>query len=146
MKTHLHSLKFIFCGVLISFSYSVITPATAHAEGFERRRARPEEWNRGRWVHDRHSGRLGWWWVVGPTWNYYERPHSFAQPQTIIVQQAPVIPPPVIVPPPPAVLAPAALSASPVLYYCRATGTHYPETLTCPGGWTTMTATTPPQP
>jgi hypothetical protein len=50
------------------------------------------------------------------------------QPPITVIQQAPPI------------------AVSPVLYYCKATGTHYPETMSCPGGWSTMTAETPPQP
>ena len=127
MKT---SIRFVCSAVVLALTYSFVLPVPAQAE---RRRVRVEEWNHGRWVHDRHGGRLGWWWVAGPTWVYYDRPHSFAQPpQTIIIQQAPVAPPAPVV--------------SPVMYYCKATGTHYPETVTCPGGWTTMTAETPPQP
>ena|SRR6185436_15979711 len=102
-------------------------------------------WGHGRWVHDRYHGRLGWWWVVGPRWYYYDRPHTFiVQPaQPVVIQQAsPVVvqsaPQPMTPPPPP--------PPSPVLYYCKATGTHYPETLTCPGGWMTRTAETPPVP
>lgn len=25
----------------------------------------------GHWVHARRGGRMGWWWVVGPSWSYY---------------------------------------------------------------------------
>jgi hypothetical protein len=101
------------------------------------------DWHRGHWVHDRHGGRLGWWWVVGPVWHYYSRPHSFVvveQAPPVIVEQAPPATPVTVVQPAPA---PA---PSPVLYYCKATGTHYPETLHCPGAWLVMTAETPPQP
>jgi hypothetical protein len=112
---------------------------------------RNEDWGRGRWIHDRHSGRLGWWWVVGGMWYWYPTPHSFViapqppvimqQAPPVIVQQAPVVPPP-----PQPMAAPPPVPAAPVLYYCKATGTHYPETMSCPGGWMTMTAETPPIP
>ena len=31
-------------------------------------------WNGGQWRHLSHNGRLGWWWVVGPDWYYYNTP------------------------------------------------------------------------
>jgi len=31
-------------------------------------------WQGGHWVHDRHAGRLGWWWVVGGVWYFYPAP------------------------------------------------------------------------
>jgi hypothetical protein len=139
---YIASLMFVLSGV------SAFAPS-AHAY----------EWGRGRWIHDRHSGRLGWWWVVGPSWYYYTQPHSFVvvqQPQPVVIQQVQQQPPTVIMqqpepqapgPVPPMAVAPApAAPMQPVLYYCKATGTNYPETMTCPGGWSTMTAQTPPQP
>ncbi len=151
MSVHSATWSKVLAACLLIASLAGATSALAY-EG--RHRHGDGDWGRGHWVHDRHDGRLGWYWVVGPSWYYYERPHSFivqpappqtvyvqpAPPQTVVVQQAPPAavqaPPPVIAPPPP----------SPVLYYCKATGTHYPETMSCPGGWSTMTAETPPQP
>lgn len=31
-------------------------------------------WQGGQWQHVSHGGRLGWWWVVGPDWFYYDEP------------------------------------------------------------------------
>ncbi len=31
-------------------------------------------WQGGGWQHVVHGGRLGWWWVVGPDWYYYDEP------------------------------------------------------------------------
>jgi hypothetical protein len=28
-------------------------------------------WERGRWRHEAHNGRLGWWWDVGGVWYFY---------------------------------------------------------------------------
>jgi hypothetical protein len=28
-------------------------------------------WNRGRWHHEKHNGRFGWWWDVGGIWYFY---------------------------------------------------------------------------
>ena len=133
--------------LLASLAFSAFLTQPSFADRWVRGRA--VDWNRGRWIHDRHGGRLGWWWVVGPSWYYYPRPHSFIVPQPVVVQQQPPVviqqaPPPVVVQQAPQpVMAPP---PSPVLYYCKATGTHYPETMSCPGGWSTMTAETPPQP
>jgi hypothetical protein len=34
----------------------------------------PRNWQGGGWRHDYHGGRLGWWWVVGPDWYYFDQP------------------------------------------------------------------------
>ena len=31
-------------------------------------------WQRGAWQHVVHGGRLGWWWVVGPDWYFFNAP------------------------------------------------------------------------
>ena len=31
-------------------------------------------WRGGRWQHIVHAGRLGWWWVVGPSWYFFDAP------------------------------------------------------------------------
>jgi hypothetical protein len=31
-------------------------------------------WHQGHWHHGPHNGRLGWWWIVGPSWYYYPAP------------------------------------------------------------------------
>lgn len=31
-------------------------------------------WEGGRWHHEVHDGRLGWWWDVGGVWYYYPEP------------------------------------------------------------------------
>jgi hypothetical protein len=131
--------------------------ATAHADEhrrgrgytFARARMPVQEWNRGHWVHDRHGGRLGWWWVVGAGWYFYERPHSTVivqQAPPVVVQQVPAPAQTVVVQAPPEQPQVAQAPSQPVIYYCKATGTNYPETMSCPGGWQIMTAMTPPQP
>ena len=113
-----------------------------------------EHWHEGRWVHDRHGGRLGWWWVVDGAWHFYAHPVSNSE-QFIVVREAPAYPAPVqtviVQAPPPPVQAVVAQPApapapEPVLYYCKATGTYYPETMTCPGGWSNVSAGKPPTP
>jgi hypothetical protein len=137
--------RFLLSGTLFALVYGIAGMSPAYSDPY--RHGRPAGWNRGHWQHDRHGGRLGWWWVVGPSWYYYQAPHSFVviqQPaQPIMIQQAPPVAAPVA--PPVAMMPQPAPPVSPVLYYCKATGTHYPETMTCPGGWSMMTAETPPQ-
>jgi hypothetical protein len=31
-------------------------------------------WEGGRWRHERHNGRYGWWWDVGGVWYFYPQP------------------------------------------------------------------------
>src|SRR6185437_10645872 len=31
-------------------------------------------WQGGRWRHEMHNGRLGWWWDVGGAWYFYPQP------------------------------------------------------------------------
>jgi hypothetical protein len=31
-------------------------------------------WQGGAWQHVAHGGRLGWWWVVGPDWYFFDTP------------------------------------------------------------------------
>jgi hypothetical protein len=108
-------------------------------------------WGEGRWQHSWHNGRLGWWWVLGPSWYYYPRP--YVQPQTVIIQPAAPVQPPLYAPPvetAPAMTAPPVAQAAPppvqTMYYCKSTERYYPETMTCPLGWTPVTPGAPPAP
>jgi hypothetical protein len=91
-------------------------------------------WRHGRWLHDRHEGRFGWWWVVGGAWYFYPEPvYPYPNPYE----------PPVAV-----IVNPAAGSASPppppapqYWYYCSAAGGYYPYVPSCPGGWQAVPAT-----
>ena len=31
-------------------------------------------WGGGRWRHEMHNGRMGWWWDVGGVWYFYPQP------------------------------------------------------------------------
>lgn len=144
--------KVLLATLLLALTASV---STAHAYDLAWRRA---HWGEGHWVHDRHGGQLGWWWVVGGVWHFF--PHPVAQPQMMIIQQpapvviaqpapvmvAPAAPAPVVVAQQPVTPAPAPAAVTPTMYYCKATGTYYPETMTCPNGWTPITAGAPPAP
>jgi hypothetical protein len=120
---------------LLVLAFTVLSGSVAHsANAFE-------YWGRGgRWVHDRHEGRLGWWWIVGPSWYYYPRPYAVTAPQTVIIQQPVQQPQQVVIE-----QAAPQVANSPVLYYCKSTETYYPDTMTCPGGWSTQIAGTPPK-
>jgi len=60
-----------------------------------------DRWHRGRWMHVRHNGRDGWWWVIGDAWYFYPAPvYPYPDPYAL-----PVIAPP---PPAPVVVAPPA--------------------------------------
>jgi len=83
-----------------------------------------DAWRGGRWTHERHNGRDGWWWVVGNDWYFYP---------------APVYPYPNPYVPPTAAVPPSAMQAAPSsLYYCRSAGSYYPYIPSCPEGWVQM--------
>lgn len=147
--------------VLIGIMFvGFLASATSRADLYDRR-WHQAHWGEGHWIHDRHEGRLGWWWVIGSDWHFYA--HPVAQPQMVIIQQpAPVfvqpqpparvvvvpaapapVPAPVVVAAPP----PPAPAVTPTMYYCKATETYYPETMSCPNNaWTPITAGQPPAP
>lgn len=65
-------------------------------------------WDGGRWRHEVHNGRSGWWWDVGGVWYYY--PQRMAGPPAYISEEyiddvpvayAPPPPPVAYAPPPP---------------------------------------------
>ena len=136
--------------VLVLASFLTLIPTAAHADahfgihfgsspgGFYR--------HGGYWSHSHYNGRYGWWYVSNNYWHPYARPYYYDYPRTeVVYETAPPTqvvmqsaPQPVIVQsaPPPAPPAPS--------YYCKATGTYYPETTTCPGGWMTSIAGSPP--
>jgi len=89
-------------------------------------------WRGGHWVHERHSGRLGWWWVVGPTWYWYPAP--------IYPYPDPYVPP--LAPAPPPRQVPAQY-----WYYCPSARGYYPYVPACPEAWLQVVPQpTPPQP
>ena len=79
-------------------------------------------WRGGHWVHTRHGGRLGWWWVVGGVWYFYPAP--------IYPYPDPYVPPVVVTPEPPAAQAPPQY-----WYYCNSARRYYPYVTSCPEGW-----------
>lgn len=108
---------------------------------FERRDL--HHWRSGHWHHGAHSGRTGWWWVIGGTWYFYPQPvYPFPdpyRPPVVVVEQAPVV---VQVPAPaPVQPAPAPQPAQQLWYYCEPAKAYYPYVATCPSGWQTVPAT-----
>jgi hypothetical protein len=111
-------------------------------------------WVGGRWHHDWHGGRFGWWWDVGGVWYFYPEPvYPYPTYVTSEVFIDPVPPPPavVIAPPPPAQVIVAAPPPAPppqpvaappqFWYYCDAAGAYYPYVANCEGPWRQVPAT-----
>lgn len=88
-------------------------------------------WHEGHWVHDRHAGRLGWWWIVGGTWYFY--------PEPIYPYPNPYLPPAVVLPSP----VPTSPAPQQYWYYCESAKEYYPYTLSCPERWKIVPATPP---
>jgi len=119
------------------------TPAPAHAVPRHPAPALPHHvapprpgvtWTHGYWHHGWYGGRLGWWWVVGPRWTYYYGPvwpywDPYPPREVIVVEQPQPTGPP-----------PAAY-----WYRCDDPQGFYPYVASCPGGWTPVPATPPPE-
>ncbi len=88
-------------------------------------------WRGGRWHHANHGGRLGWWWVVGPSWYYYSQP--------IYPYPDPYIPSVIIVPN--QQQTPPSNQPAQYWYYCEASKDYYPYVESCPSGWKPVPAT-----
>jgi hypothetical protein len=90
-------------------------------------------WRGGHWVHTRHLGRSGWWWVIGGAWYFYPAPvYPFPNPY---------VPPVIAATPPPPQAAPQ------YWYYCGSSRAYYPYVTSCPEGWMQVVpqaAATPP--
>lgn len=95
-------------------------------------------WRSGHWRHSWHDGRLGWWWVVGPSWYFYSRP-VYPYPR----YAGPAYPPyagRIIVERPAMPLgAPPAQS----WYYCDDPKGYYPYIRSCRGDWRAVPVTPP---
>lgn len=90
-------------------------------------------WYHGYWLHGRHGGRFGWWWIVGGVWYWYPAPiYPYPDPYT----------PPVVVQAPPTPAA-APQAQAPVWYFCAQPSGYYPYVAVCPGGWQAVPATPP---
>jgi hypothetical protein len=81
-------------------------------------------WRGGHRAHARHTGRLGWWWGVGPTWYYYPAP-VYPYPSPWVPADMIITGPGGAAPMPPAQF----------WYYCESSRTYYPYASFCPDGW-----------
>lgn len=94
----------------------------------------PSHWHGGRWHHGHHDGRLGWWWVVGTMWYFYDYPvwpYWYERERVIVVEQEA----PPAGPPPPA-----------YWYWCDSPKGYYPYVAQCAVEWKPVLAATPPPP
>ncbi len=83
-----------------------------------------DRWRGGRWIHGRHAGRDGWWWVVSGLWYFYPRPvYPYPDPYA----------PPVVSAPGPGTY----------YYYCRRPAGYYPYVSTCRVPWQAVQAAPP---
>lgn len=78
-------------------------------------------WHGGHWVHARHGGRYGWWWIVGPLWYFYPTP--------VYPYPDPYLPPAAIAAPPPQAAQPQ------YWYYCANPRGYYPYVPQCRVSW-----------
>lgn len=113
-------------------------------------------WRGGRWFHGEYAGGYGWWWIVGSTWYFYDRPlypypsvtvapvyyvdvpAGEAPPVTVVsppLQQAPSA----LTPPPPAPVAPPVAQ----YFHCSNPEGFYPYVQTCNVSWNQVPATPP---
>lgn len=145
-------MKRIITGAIVGTLLVTSLPALAehreerHFEGREIHRFAERDleiWRGGHWVHRRHEGQLGWWWVAGGLWYFYPAriagpyPDPYTPPVTVIQQ------PPVMVAPQMTAPAPAQPSAQ-FWYYCDSAKGYYPYVPQCPEGWKSVPAQ-PPQ-
>ena len=115
---------------------------------FEERRL----WGSGRWFHEVHNGRLGWWWVVDGFWYYYPVPvypfPTYIPAPEVVVNAPPPYPPydapppygaaPPYGPPPPPAAPPQAS-----WYYCDNPQGYYPYVQNCSVQWRPVPSTPP---
>lgn len=96
----------------------------------------PVGWHDGYWHHGAHDGRLGWWWVVGGVWYFYDAP-VYPYPGVPVE----VTPPPTVVTVTPA--PPVAAPEPQMWYYCKPLKQYYPYINNCPEEWTRVPVTPP---
>lgn len=89
-------------------------------------------WSGGRWHHEFHDGRLGWWWDVGGLWYFYPEP---IYPYPGYVADFSWEPPVAEVP----------AYAPGYWYFCSASGAYYPYVQTCAVPWTPVAPAPPAQ-
>ncbi len=92
-----------------------------------------DHWRGGRWIHDWHDGRFGWWWSVDGGWYFYPQPiypyPDYVPPAVVVQQQPPV---------------PTGLPPAQYWYYCDNPQGYYPYVASCGTPWREVPAA--PQP
>jgi hypothetical protein len=97
-----------------------------------------EIWHEGRWRHEFHDGRYGWWYDVDDVWYFYPEPiypYPTFVPDIVYIPEVEEAPPPEIVSPPPSTY---------YYYYCDDAQAYYPYVASCDMPWRQVPAT-PPQ-
>lgn len=79
-----------------------------------------DKWRRGSWHHGHHHGRIGWWWVVGPSWYFYSGP--------VYPYPNPYVPPVIVV-------SQTTIDDTRYWYYCEEADDYYPYVEECTGEW-----------
>jgi hypothetical protein len=109
-------------------------------------------WRSGRWFHEFHDGRLGWWWVADGFWYYYPQP-IYPFPTYVGAEVVVNAPPPY--PPydgPPSYDAPQPYGAVPPApppqaaaswYYCDNPQGYYPYVQNCSVQWRAVPSAPP---
>lgn len=126
--------RFLKYFIQVIFLASLMTPALAAEHGRQHgarwqgdiRRFHEHDigrWRGGRWYQGRHIGRLGWWWIVGPTWYFYPAP--------IYPYPDPFLPPADIRP----------IGPPQYWYYCANPPGYYPYVPQCRVDWQKVHAT-----
>jgi len=90
-------------------------------------------WRGGRWIHDWHDGRYGWWWFVDGGWYFYPEavyPYPTYVPPAVVVQQAPPTP--------------QGMPPMQSWYYCDNPQGYYPYVASCNMAWREVPASPPP--
>lgn len=113
-----------------------LTHGAFHGHDFHHFTARElHAWRGGRWRHELHNGRLGWWWYTDGGWYFYDAPvYPFP---TVVAEEVELdsdVPPPEPVEqeaPPQPLGPPPAIS----WYRCASPAGFYPAVQSCPGGW-----------
>ncbi len=153
-------MKKIIAGIMVGTLVMTSLPVFAeehremgrHFEGREIHRFHEHDleiWRGGHWIHRRHEGQLGWWWIAGGLWYFYpariaEIPDPYTPPVVVVNQQPPVV----VAPQAPVVVAPQtpapAQQPAQTWYYCNSAKGYYPYVPSCPEGWRPVAAQ-PPQ-
>ncbi len=79
-----------------------------------------DKWRHGSWHHGHHRGRIGWWWVVGPSWYFYSGP--------VYPYPNPYVPPVVVI-------SQTVVDDTEYWYYCEDADDYYPYVEECASEW-----------